>query len=293
MDPTEVAARLSSHRPSERTRAAQWLLSHATDQDLRLLVDARNSEAVPAIQRMLAQAISRVQEPSPQATPLRESEGNSYKEFSERNRPVEIVLDSLSDLIRHETEPAIGWLRRSAARELGSDFEGSQTYQNIELLRRRLNGLQTLVSAQRMPNWTRRSLSSLIDGARPIDIPETAVAKVAAPSDEIETDVGLFNLILGNAFTNAIEASTLASTAAIRVETFVGNESFWVTVTNTFDGESFELEQMAHTGTSSKRAHKGLGLSAMSMAASRLGWQVSLSATGGTALFKLSGPSST
>lgn len=273
---------LRSELPSVRARAAEWFVVNATQAHLVLLSEAIEAETVPSVRRLLTLAGRKARTPgSPVAVAGLEDE-------AEPSLPSEI-LDSLAGLLRHETEPVIGWLRRSAARDIGDGFESSETFKNIDLLRRRLRGLEALAAAHRLPTWTAVSLSWLVDECRPPDLAKESLAGVPRTDDVIHSDVGLMSIIVGNALLNAYEAAAHQGDGAVWVESAVTDRDFWISITNRFEGQGFELDHVAHTGTSTKASHKGLGLSAMRLAAERLGYDLSLTASGGTAFFSLRG----
>lgn len=273
---------LRSHLPSARARAAEWFLSNATESHAPLLTRAIEVESVPNIKRLLVLAVTRARGVT---SPLSAADSDSAAEheiFAE-------ILDSLSGLIRHETEPVIGWLRRSAASDIGESYETSNTFKNIELLRRRLRGLEALAAAHRLPTWTRTSITELVRECRPPDLPLASIVAPTSNDDVIDTDIGLFSIIVSNALLNAWEASPKGDEVTVRVESGVTDLDFWISIANRFDGHAFELDHVLHTGASTKSSHKGLGLSAMTLAAKRLDYEISLNAAGGTAVFSLRG----
>ena len=273
---------LKSRLPSDRARAAEWWLGHAEPQHLTLLTEAIANESVPSIKRLLGIASDRIRTRNSPTLPVDESESGATNEASQ-------ILESLSGLIRHETEPVIGWLRRSAAKDIGTGYDSSETFRNIDLLRRRLRGLEALAAAQRVPRRRRLSLSRMISDCRPAGL-STEVFKSPLDDDAIDSDPGLLSIIFSNALLNAHEAgSAVHGEGAIWVESGVSDRDFWVAISNRFNGDSFEFEQFAHSGASSKDSHKGLGLSAMKLAANRLGYELSLTASGGTAFFSVRG----
>lgn len=270
---------LQSRLPSARAEAADWYARNATRSDIGLLTTAIADETVPAVRKLLETAARRAQS----------SDGLTMAE-----RPVEDpigpgILDELSGLIRHETEPIIGWIRRSAAREIGENYEASETFRNIDLLRRRLLGLETLAAAHRLPRYSRLSLLELMIGCQPDGFPEQIFEASSPDEDSIDTDPGLFSIIVGNALLNAQEASNGLPGTPIVVRQGVSDRHFWVTVTNRFRGQAFDMQHVAQTGASTKDSHKGLGVSAMRMAADRLRYEFTLQASGGTVVFSLRG----
>lgn len=283
MNEAEAIAGLKNPLPSERARAAQWFLANSTEQHAAVLTRAIETEVVPSIRQLLTTTAVRRKRPTGRDTP---SVGGVY---NGTERIDEEILDGLSGLIRHETEPVIGWLRRSAAREIGDAFEASETSRNIDLLRRRILGLEALAAAHRVPRWTRSSLSSLVASCRPPEMSADTAVEQMRSDDLIDTDPGLFSIIISNALQNAYEAAAEEEEGAVWFETGVTDRDFWISITNRFHGQSFEFEYVAHTGASSKASHKGLGLSAMALAADRLGYSLALTANGGNAFFSIRG----
>jgi hypothetical protein len=278
---------LESSLPSQRALAAEWLRVHATSDHIVLIVGALERESVPTIRRTLAEALKRARSTGPESQRL-----SSPSDAGDELSRLVTVLDDLAGIIRHETDPAIGWLRRAAAREI-PNFEESETNARIETLRQRIMGLETLTAAYRDPRWSRVTLTDVVHECMPPDLaPERVRLEGSNREDEIDSDRGLLTLIVANALKNASEAAAEmpASQVGVLVETGLSQSDFWLSITNRFHGESFDFDDVVHTGASNKPAHKGLGLSAMRIAAERLDYVLSLSASGGTAFFSLRGP---
>lgn len=286
---TEAEARghLGSNRPSARAQAAQWFASNAMPAHATILLEALEREVVGQIRLSLETALARSNSTS---VALRESERDNDGNPDDQAATIEI-LDRIAGLIRHETEPAIGWVRRAAASEV-LGFENSATKTQIEILRSRLHGLETLVAAHRTPRRSRVRLSELVRETSSASFSSHHVqVGVASGADEIETDPDLFLLILSNAIRNAQEAANKlgASAPPVLVETSLTPTQFSVIVTNRFAGDSFNFEHVANSGASSKQDHKGLGLTAMRLASERLGYTLKLDAVAGTAVLALTG----
>lgn len=281
---SELKSRLHSSLPSQRAEAAEWLKTNYSPSLIPIILDALEKESVPTIRRALAVGLKLAQS------------GERDGICAESSKDVDAeklisILDDLAGLIRHETDPAIGWLRRAAAREI-PNFESSETNLYIETLRRRIISLETLAAAHRIPNWTRTTLYDVIRDCKPPDLEsDRLIGKGIERQDYIDTDWRLMNLIVANALKNASEAALTLhpSQTEVWLETGVSDTSFWLSITNRFDGDSFDFDHVAHTGSSNKVDHKGLGISAMRMAADRLNYDLTLTATGGTAFFSLTG----
>jgi len=262
-----------------RGRAIEWFVANASFRHQPTLTEALEAESVPSLRRQLSVAVRKART----GDEARVAHPHSYEQDPISSE----ILESLASLIRHETEPVIGWLRRSAAHEIGAGYDDSETFKNIDLLRQRLGGLEALAAAHRVPRWTRVSLAQILSDCRP---PDLTTNNGSSPTDDaVDTDVGLMTIIIGNALQNAQEATAALEDGTVWIEFGVTDRDFWISITNRFEGQSFELDQVAHTGTSSKTSHKGLGVSAMRLAAERLGYEISLSAKGGTAFFSLRG----
>jgi sensor histidine kinase regulating citrate/malate metabolism len=109
-------------------------------------------------------------------------------------------------------------------------------------------------------------------------------------SAEIETDQGLFALLLSNIFQNAIDASVDATDAAdVDVTWGVTDRSFWVRVTNPFRGQRLAFDDVAPVGFSSKAGHQGRGLALIQRIAALLDVAVALEGASGTASFVVNG----
>lgn len=292
MEETEARRLLHSRSPSERIEAAQWLSEHASRSWRNQLVEAMEIETVPQIRRHLDVALHRLDSMGSNASDrhdqqlIRHSDGRLTEEQD--------LLSDLAGLIRHETEPAIGWLRKAANREIAL-FEASATNRTIEALRRRIDGVAQLADASREPEWTSISISELVnESIPPLASDDRLVVNAANQStdDMIETDRGLMALIIGNSISNAIHASSTVDPvgiADVSVNYGVSKSEFWLTISNPFSGSSFTLQQVSGIGTSTKTGHRGLGVLAANRAASRMRYLYDLSAVGGIATASVRG----
>lgn len=250
----------------------------------RLLVEAIAREQVPRIKSVLVAALRNTQRG-----------GSPEVAVSQRDSSTSDVLEVLQDLgsiIRHELLPAIGWLRFAADGEI-EEFGTSETNNMIQALRRRIDGVVALAEAQRLPVMTSSSLSELLAACVPPNVPVGlfSFAEVEDGEDLIETDPGLFMLIGANALQNAVDAvlGLPPGEGQIFVAVGVSEKDFWLTISNSFAGASFDLNHVAASGVTSKSGHRGLGVRVMRLAAGRLGYRLDLVAAGGVATLSLRG----
>ncbi len=282
MDERHALAGLMSLAPSHRMRAALWFNSSATREHLEALSRAAADETVPAIKRLLREVVERTESVTG---------GAPTDDGIDTDLDAQLVLDDLAGMIKHEMEPAIGWVRSAANREIDG-FSSSRTNTEIEKMRRRLNGLISLAEASRPPRFERVTLVELLTECQP---PETAQPSIISdPLDnldsQLETDRGLMNVLLTNVMQNAYEALELVTDdAQVTINCGTTEYSFWINITNRFRGPAFNFEDVAATGVSTKQDQRGLGMTIVRMAADRLGYEVSLTGAASVATFSVRG----
>lgn len=277
---------LGSTAPSERARAAGWLVQHPHAITTRALMKALQTETVPQVRRMLLHVLDSRQEPSGHVSAGVTSQDSGPPAL---DAAVSDQVD-IAALIRHELSPAVGWIRLAADSEIPS-FAASKTNEAVRKLQRRIDGLVTIIKSGEELNLRRLSLPHVLTD----NWPDTHSAPLVTPAaDEacidIETDEGLFSMLLSNVFQNAIDASTDATGKAVAVINWgYTDQNYWVRVANPFMGERFALTDVVGVGNSSKMAHQGQGLSLVQAVADRLGLAIALEGASGTASFSLSG----
>lgn len=283
MNKDEFLIALSATLPSERMQAAQWALEHKLPADhQQLLLDAASKEGVPRVREAMAAALAQFDR---QSSPRSDADSSEVPD-------VVTVLDDLSGIIRHEMQPAIGWIRHAAKKEI-VDFESSATNTAIEALLRRVNGLSELAAAHRIPAREIVSLGEILSKCISPEYPSSifTLDPTDQPSDDILTDSGLMSLILINAVQNAADATRdlPPGEGQVLISTNVNEKRFWLTISNRFVGASFDFSGVSATGRTTKRGHRGLGTRIIDLAANRLGYEFDLKAAGATATFSLRG----
>lgn len=287
MSAEEAQRLLLSKLPSDRSAGAHWFLLRAEDEHRNLLLQALTAESVPRIRRLLQLCLQKL-----------DSSGPIIEQLGKDGLPIaggltaEAVLNNLASLIRHETEPAIGWVRRAANREV-RNFPASATNRAIEALRTRIDGLTLMAQAERQPRRVQSDLATLVLESAAPDLPSGMFAMQTSdePSVVLETDPALFGLLVGNALRNASDATATVSDNAPSVLISFGADAqqFWLTISNRFVGHAFSLLDVAAAGLSTKGKQRGLGVVTMLTAAERLGYTVGLSGSEGVAVFTLRG----
>jgi hypothetical protein len=250
---------------------------------------ALQTETVPQVRRLLLQVLeSRQKSTAPShggAAVISPLTGEPPAHDAVVSEQVDIAA-----LVRHELSPAVGWIRLAADSEIES-FATSKTNEAVRKLQRRIDGLVTIIKSGEDLNLRRLSLPHILVD----NWPDTHTAPTVMPSEEeasidIETDEGLFSILLSNVFQNAIDASGDAiGEASAQVTWGYTDQNYWVRVTNPFKGDRFALADVVDVGNSSKMAHQGQGLSLIQTVADRLGLAITLEGISGTASFSLSG----
>lgn len=288
--PSELQG-LTSTAPSDRAKAAGWLVRHPQTITTRALMNALQNETVPQVRRLLLQTLESRQR---QADNSRGDLGVAPRDAETRASGIDVAGSEQIDiaaLVRHELSPAVGWIRLAADSEIES-FGTSKTNDAVRKLQRRIDGLVAIIKSGEELNLHRFSLPHVLAE----NWPDTGTAVVVTPSAgedaiDIETDEGLFAMLLSNVFQNAIDASVDA-TGQVNTQVTWGytDQSYWVRVANPFKGNRFSLADVLDIGSSSKMAHQGQGLSLIKMVADRLGLSITLEGVSGTASFSMSGP---
>lgn len=280
---------LGSMAPSDRARAAGWLVQHPQEITTRELLQALQIETVPQVRRILLQVLESRQRSSTSPREGSRATTRAAESLASQEWPVSDQVD-IAALIRHELSPAVGWIRLAADSEI-ANFTASKTNEAVRKLQRRIDSLVAMIKSGEELNLRRVSLPHILIE----NWPDAHTAPLITPraeeaSIDIETDEGLFSLLLSNVFQNAIDASIDATGAAAAQVTWGYTErDYWVRVANPFKGDRLTLTDVVNVGSSSKMAHQGQGLALIQALANRLGLTIALEGVSGTASFSLSG----
>ena len=272
---------LLSESPSNRLRAATWAKAHPNDLTISALIRALQSEPVLQIRRILNDVIEARQIAAERPASAGEVAGASPN-----------AIPSLARLIRHELSPPIGWIRRAGSREI-DDFAGSATNDALNRLERRIDALIALIKSDSGLEIGEIDLERLLRETWPdfTTSPQFAPAPDAvARTIVLWTDVGLLEMLLANAFQNAIDASSeVAAPLPINVSWGEASGRFWIRISNAFAGNQFDIGDVQATGISTKVGHQGAGISLIKSASARMGYGFKVSGRSGAATFTLTG----
>lgn len=283
--PDAISGLLSTH-PTERARILDDIEATLTVQELPSLRRALQNESVPSLRRRIASAIARLE--SAQVSTVE-------KISNDLNDLHEILEENAVSWIRHELEPAIGWLRLAANNEI-QGFPASETNRAIEALRRRLDNAEALLRATAPPKFVEVSLFEAVGvavAASGLDTSKVSINVERDWPDDFITDVRLLELIIQNAVANALDGILQLPNPgerAVHISGAVTTDRFWLRISNQFAGSEFAMAEVAGVGVTVKLGHQGQGMSLMRHAARRLGYQLRVEGTAGVAEMVLTGP---
>jgi len=280
--PDWVTEALNSESPSMRLKAATWAKSHPNDVSVTILMRSLQKEPVNQIRQIFNDVLA-----TRQTAQLQTDVGASSAAVA-----AQVAIPELARLIRHELSPPIGWIRRAGNREI-EDFPRSSTNDALNRLERRVDAIIALIKSDSALDLVTVSLESLLRDSWP-DFTKSATFSPAQEllgrQPDIETDVGLFELILSNAYQNAIDASNeLTDPPPISVSWSEVGGRFWIRISNGFSGNQFDIQDVQATGISTKVGHQGIGISLIKTATSRLKYGFRVTGQSGLATFTLTG----
>lgn len=270
---------LLSNSPSARLRAATQIKASRMDVDIRVIMRALQGESVPQIRQVLNDVLAARSGRVLDGDPARAAERSEH-------------VPELARLIRHELSPPIGWIHKAGAREI-DDYARSATNDAVNRLERRMDALVALIRKDSALVLEECTLAEFLEHCWPST---STRVKFTAPAEGIETefrlltDAGLLEIILANAFQNAIDASLeVAGDETVEVSWGFVGERFWVRVSNAFSGRQFDIKDVGATGISTKSGHQGIGISLIKTATERLGYGFRVAGRSGLATFTLTG----
>ncbi|MDF9751458.1 GHKL domain-containing protein [Arthrobacter sp. ES3-54] len=287
---SQLRTSLESPLASERGTAAQALLSSEEQLPIDVLVTALEKETVPMVRDRLRLLMKK--RPANSSAPTESAVTDTLSD-TESMRTLEELLGNAGSIIRHETEPAIGLLRRAATRDI-ENFKKSETNAQIEILRETIDSVVLLLNINRPSATKTISLDEFMEKlierqglASDVDFDRIADND---GKNLLTTNPGLLDLALVNALRNAFEARSLSeSQSKIRLSYELGPSDFWIKVSNPFDGTTLAQEDVLIVGASSKGSSRGLGMRTIDLVAKRLGYGWSISGIGGIVHFTIWG----
>lgn len=271
--------------PSRRMAAARRLQSVPDEITMGELLLALEREPVQQIREQLSKVMRTKTEG--ESTPNNFVEKRSLHAESASDQNAEVLMH-LSELIRHELAPSLGFLELAAMDEI-DDFEESKTNRELASLRQRIGGVSRLISAHRPLLEEQVDLNDLITNiAKSMDVAEIAVVKNLGSSNQasVTIDSVLLELLLSNALRNAKEAlQRLPGTRrSIEITFSVDSlELYWISIVNPFHGNEFSIDEVDRAGLSTKGLQRGYGVRIMKLISSRLSLSLGLRGANGVA----------
>jgi signal transduction histidine kinase len=276
---------LSSPLPSERMSAARYFASNPVDVEARILLIAVSKETVEPIKRLLRVAAQRING---------SSSGLVVRTPAKSENDDQIEGPSAAAIIRHELDPVIGWIRLAATNELGN-FESSNLNREIENLQARIDGVISILEAERTPIVL--SIVQIPEVVSDVFVNSSQTPLLITCESEadegtvIESNLPLLRMILGNALTNAVEANDSLNLEErfVSVAYAIEGDKFRIVIVNPTQVRAASGSEFEQSGFSLKADHKGYGMQIIRTAARRLGYTTSLDVTANIATFALRG----
>lgn len=286
--PDSLLELLQSAGASARANAARELIRQNAKIPAHVLLDLLERETVGLVRDRLRILIG--SQPTKEPLQSRASEDSSG---------LSDLLANAGSMLRHETEPVIGFLRSTANQEIPK-FRESQTYQRIEDLRHTLTAIIQILELGGRQDRAAVSLFSLTKSV--IESVETnaAIRFNVNPSDSedlsdtdftIKTNESLLKLLLVNVLRNAVDATNKVPKGDnyIEINIDMTDSEFTINITNPFNGQSFESSDVQSIGASSNSEGRGNGMYLIRLVSSQLGYHHTLDGAGGVARFALWG----
>ena len=254
---------LNSDATEIRLRAARHFSSSAAASDAEALRAALAKETVPWIRRALQAAVARAERRGT-ATPVASADVEPFAGLDPQQiyaKAAEEVADSLI----HELAPVVGLLRVVAPKEIGDNFDASETRGLLDQLHSLMTAIRALKKANAVPEYVELNVAELV-GQLVERTPqrEGVTIQLAGPQRlEVSADRDQLTLAIGNGLRNALEAvRTFSSTTPPRVVITWGStptENYLV-IKDSGPGFRGDPSRALKLGTTTKGGHVGYGL---------------------------------
>jgi signal transduction histidine kinase len=264
----------TAHR---RLKAAKYLASNATSEDLLVMRQARQIERDAYVRKRLDQAIERVHANNLGRTVSPEAE---EPEGISDNAILAKSMELIGGMLLHEMEGPIGRASFYATKEIAA-YDDSKTKRELESLKAVFQGIDQLVKASMPPRLERLELVSLIEDVVTLEAPESFSPSVIGPRPfMVLSDPGFLRLAIANGLRNAVEAiEQLGSSSQGHPVVVTWGETdrdIWISIIDHGPGVSGSVEAKFEIGRSTKRGHRGFGLAIARRAMESLQGSVSL-----------------
>lgn len=273
---------LYSKLPYRRLAAARMLVRNADQINTAELISLMQKESVQQIRNVFERVVE-------QRTINGENQVFSDAGTGDSTTENAGEIRHLIATVRHELRPIVGRIRSRASKEM-INFEDSRTSKEIDALREKIESFESLLLPDDELYIEAIDLRTLLeDCCRGDDALIAISSEQAGASPEIYTDRSLFDTMLDNIYRNSLEAASETPDHHIDVRWGSTNLDFWISVSNRFNGVSFDKGELLGRGRSSKKQHDGIGMATIDHIASRLGLQYKIEGTSGIAISTIGG----
>lgn len=270
--------------PSQRAHAAFSLLDDPYSITSSQLTIALQKESVPQIRKVLDRVILKRKALSPIDDSHRSQSSSASLESGRFD------AGEIASVVRHELSPPVGWIHLAAVDSV-SEYENSELQRAIVRLERRIDGVVAFFRSHDTLQTSSIDLKEALVEAWPSNVPMPDVLcdeEVGGVS--LITDLPLLSILLSNVLRNAVDASiATCGEARITIEWGKSDRSFWLRVTNPFDGDHLNIGDVRDPGSTSKIRHQGRGMALITSISARLGFESELEGVNGSATFRLRG----
>lgn len=231
-------------------------------------------ESVPWVRNALGRALSAI-ERGTETVRVRPTTPEVVREADlERRQIYADALHETSGMLLHEIATVVGRARLAAQSELEAS---SGVRRQLDLLHNLCDGLQALSDATEVPQPTDLDLAATLRSLAAEEERDSELQiRTSGPAPFIVIgDRGLLGIAVRNVIANAVEATkTLAEDRPITVSWGNDEGGYWIAVIDRGPGppggDPFRL------GQTTKRDHRGLGLTAAQQAMQSLGGDITL-----------------
>ncbi len=264
---------LNSDAAHERLTAARYLARHASVVDLVFLREALHVEPVSYVRRALKFAIRRASDSAPLKSVATDDEYDVPSHVTKHIRGE--VTEEITGLVLHEIASPVGLIAASAKREV-PNYESSTTRRFVENLKRVFAAIEQLKSASAAPRPEEFDLAELLIDTVKAELGDhqVEVSLYGTKPMPIVSDPALIRLAICNGIRNSVEAVLSSKRIAPHPIVITWGETdvdYWISVLDRGPGVVGSAESAFGIGRTTKKDHRGFGLTIARQAIETLG----------------------